>query len=91
MNKGTDLSPLFSQRRDFTVIALTGRNGSGYHKVANLLEKGFVADEYPAPENFLQENNSYRKYRIIYNYAKENFIPFTLIRYKDIITLFRIL
>lgn len=87
MNKGTDLSPLFSQRKDFTIIALTGRNGSGYHRVAQLLELGFTPEEYPDPSNFRNDNNSYKKYRIIYNYAKENFISYTLIRYKDILTL----
>lgn len=88
MTNGTDLSPLFDQRHNFTIIALTGRNGSGYHRIATLLENGFNPPDYPEPIDFPIINNSYKKYRIVYNYAKENFIPFKLIRYRDIITLF---
>lgn len=87
MDTGTDLSPLFNLRKNFTVIALTGRSQSGYHKIGKLLETGFVDANYPDPKNFSLENNSYKKYKILFKYAKENFKPFILIRYSDILTL----
>ena len=34
------------------------------------------------------KHNSYRKYRIVYNYAKENFKSFSRINYKDVLVVF---
>src|SRR5690349_9986734 len=88
MQPGLDLSPIYQLRSNFTIIGLTGRTGSGYSDIANQLTKGFNKEIYPDPDSFDLNHNSYKKYKIVYNYAAENFKKFTLIRYRDVITLF---
>lgn len=90
MKTGTDLSHLYSLRRNFTVIAMTGRTGSGCTQIANQISQGFIESEYPKPNDpkFDLNNHSYKKYQIIYKFAKENFGPYTLINYRDIVSLF---
>jgi dCMP deaminase len=88
MSKGTDLSQLYNLRSDFTIIGLTGRNASGYQEVGVQLSKGFVNDDYPHPQDFDLSSNSFKKYRIIHKYASINFPKYTLIKYRDVITLF---
>lgn len=86
---GTDLSPLYELRKNFTVIGLTGRTGSGCTTIAKQLQDGFGSgDNFPKPSEFVAGmHNSYKKYRIIYNYAKENYKYFDIINYKDVLTL----
>jgi len=91
MKKGTDLSPIYRHRSDFTIIGMTGRTGSGCSKIAMQLAKGYGdGADYPDPEdcNIEPGNNSYRKYNIIRKFAMENFRGYNLIRYKDVLTLF---
>jgi deoxycytidylate deaminase len=88
MLKGTDLSELYSLRKDFTIIGLTGRNGSGLNRVAELMSTPFDEKNFQDPNQFDLGLNSYKKYKIIYNFAKENFVPYTYLRYKDFITLY---
>ncbi|HLN94434.1 MAG TPA: hypothetical protein VK183_02275 [Flavobacterium sp.] len=84
-----NIDKIYDLRKKFTIIALTGRKGSGCGTVAELLRQGFSDDNgvfrHPNPA---ASHNSYRKYRIVYNYAKENFGPHTLISYKKILFLF---
>lgn len=87
-----DISKLYTLRKNYTIIAITGRTCSGCTEVTNLLLKGFYEnniDIYPKPddENFLIDNNhnSYRKYRIVYNYALQNFKSHKVIYYKDVL------
>lgn len=97
MSKGTDLSHIYSLRSDFTVIGLTGQIGSGCSEVAEQLSRGFNYGDFENPlevgidpKTLEVKHNSYRKYRIVYNYASsgENFKGFTRINYKDILVLF---
>lgn len=86
------LDNIYQLRKDFTVIGLTGRTGSGCTELAELMSKGFDEDNelYPNPEDYFKGpiiHNSYRKYRIIYNFAKENFKSYYVIKYKDVILL----
>lgn len=87
MAESIDLSHIYELRNNFTVIALTGRTSSGCSTVAHQLALGFnngIGYEKPIVYN----HNSYRKYRIVYNYAKVNFQPYTLIKYRHVLTLF---
>lgn len=88
MGKGIDISVLYSLRNDFTIIALTGRTGSGCSAVAAQISKGFVDLNYPNPSKFDLTNNTYRKYEIIHKFAKQNFKNYELINYRDVLTLF---
>jgi deoxycytidylate deaminase len=88
MNRGTDLSHIYSLRQDFTVIALTGRTGSGCTTVAKQISRGFD-ESYPKPteKDFDQQHNSYRKYHIVYDYARQNFGGYLLLTYRDVLTM----
>lgn len=90
-----DLSNIYSLRNNFTVIGLTGQIGSGCSEVAEQLSKGFNKEDFKDPfkigfdyKNKEFKHNSYRKYRIIYNYAAINFKSYTQINYKDVLVLF---
>lgn len=93
---GIDLSHIYSLRDIFTVVGLTGQTGSGCKEVADLLSKGFGnGEDFENPSTYGRTtmgylHNSYRKHRIVYDYAKQNFKPFTQIKYKDVLTLFLI-
>lgn len=81
-----DLEELYNLRRNFLIIGLTGRLGSGCSSVAQLLTKEkFDECGFPKPITNNFNNNEERKYRITYNYLKENWQPFKLIRASEII------
>lgn len=95
MSKGIDLSQIYNLRNNFTVIGLTGQIGSGCSEVAEQLSNGFRYSDFEDPLDVGLEgnppqlkHNSYRKYRIVYKYAIENFKGFTRINYKDILIIF---
>jgi deoxycytidylate deaminase len=87
MTKGYDLNELYELRNSFTIIALTGRTGSGCTSVAKLLEKGFESKDYPDPSSLDLSHNSYKKYDIVYKYSKLNFKKYNLISYVKVLTL----
>lgn len=95
MSKGIDLSHIYNLRNNFTIIGLTGQIGSGCSDVATQLERGFIPTDFEEPfkigfnnkeEEF--KHNSYRKYRIIYNYASINFKGYDRINYKEVLIIF---
>lgn len=97
MSKAIDLSHVYSLRNDFTIIGLTGQIGSGCSEVAEQLSRGFRFSDFEDPlevgvdsKTFEFKHNSYRKYRIAYNYAKynDNFKGYSRINYKDILVIF---
>jgi deoxycytidylate deaminase len=81
-----NLEEIYALRKNFTIIGITGRTGSGCKEITEALKEGF-SKNYPTPDEF-ERNNSYRKYRIVYDYAIRNFEAFTIIYYKDILTSF---
>lgn len=92
MNTGLDLSHIYNLRNNFTVIGLTGQIGSGCSDVAAQLGRGFIPADFDDPFKIGFDNkeaefkhNSYRKYRIIYNYASINLKPYSRINYKEIL------
>ena len=95
MNKPEDLSNIYNLRNNFTVIGLTGQIGSGCSEIAEQLSKGFNDKDFESPREIGTDkttlkivHNSYRKYRIVYNYARDNFKSFERINYKDVLVLF---
>jgi len=85
-----NIEKIYELRKSFTIIALTGRKGSGCSEIAKRLESGFSNDSaiFRHPETSSITHNSYRKYRIVYEYSKENFKKHILIPYKDILVIF---
>ncbi|TWH83633.1 hypothetical protein [Sedimentibacter saalensis] len=77
---------LYSERKDFIIIGLTGRTGSGCSTVASLLSKTFEELQPTRPVN--DGSNEKRQYEIIYNYSKVNWEPFKVIEMKNVIFTF---
>ena len=95
MEKGISLDHIYDLRKKFTILGLTGETGSGCSDVATCLTNGFgdgmeFEDPIAVFKRFRRKSihNEFRKHRIVYNYAKDNFKPFTEIKYKHVITLF---
>ena len=84
-----NLNSLYELRSKFIIIGLTGRLGSGCTIVSNLLTNEKFEDcNFPVPEASVSTTNEERKYRIVYNFLKHNWIQYTLIRASDIITMY---
>lgn len=87
-----DLNHLYSLRRDFTIIGLTGRTGSGCTKISERLcgsfsdlDRNGLRDQSKIE---LFDNEIFRrKYSISKNFLSEknNWTPFDAINYKDIL------
>ncbi|HNP66681.1 MAG TPA: hypothetical protein PKH16_02150 [Aequorivita sp.] len=88
------LDNLYSLRRDFVVIGLTGRTGSGCTKVANHLTYSYTKfkkqDGLRPLSDFDPRDLFYRKYKILNEFMefKGNWIPFEKIMYKNVIVFY---
>jgi len=83
-----DLNNLYKLRQDFIVIGLTGRTGSGCSIFAEIMQNQKFEDcEFPQPNYNSNANNNDRKYRIAYNFLKENWKSFFVIDYCEVISL----
>lgn len=79
---------LFSERKDFIIIGLTGRTGSGCSIVAKLLGNSFEELCLPKAKESDFHNDEERKDKVVYEYVKSNWSKFKLIEMKNIITSF---
>lgn len=87
------INQIYKLRHDFIVIGLTGRTGSGCSTVASVLSKeqfSEIKSEYKEFRNGEIDNNA-RKDRIVYNYMKEHWHPFTIIKASDVIFYYALL
>ena len=83
------LTKLYSLRKDFTIIGLTGRVGSGCSEIAEWLSKdNFNEDIIRSVNTDLLEAEEI-KYKICVNYLsnKNNWKKFKVIHYKDVLLL----
>lgn len=87
------IDQIYKLRHDFIVIGLTGRTGSGCSTVANVLSKKSFAEIKSEYNEFRNGNidNNVRKDRIVYNYMKEHWHPFTIIKASDVIFYYALL
>ena len=84
---GLDL--IFKERRKFIIIGLTGRTGSGCTTVSELLSKDpFSGFNPPNPKSSLFDNDEERKYRVVYEYLKNQWVKFYHIKMSDIVSTF---
>ena len=84
---------IFRLRKDFIVIGLTGRTGSGCSTVAKILstkDVNEIRSEHREFHNDKIDNNT-RKNRIISRYIRENWNPFSIIKASDIIFYYALL
>ena len=78
-----DLNQLYKLRQDFIIIGLTGRTGAGCSTISEIFgQENFEDCDFPEPkEDFstVGTDNNERKYKIAYNFLKENWIESSLL------------
>lgn len=77
---------LYDNRKDFIILGLCGRVGSGVSTVSKILEKSFDELKLPVPGYDNPDLLSAYEYRVLYAYAEKNWIPFLKIRTSALIT-----
>jgi len=92
--KTTEIEKLYSLRKDFTVIGITGRRGAGCLEAAEIITKDFKTNirkgkiRNPTDLKDLDTNHIFnRKYKIVFNYAEENWKKYKVLYYRDIVLL----
>ena len=84
------IKKIYDDRKDFLIIGLTGRTGSGCSTVASILKKGkFEVLDLKAPKKYDFNDSEERKYSILYEYARaDNWSAFHVIEMRNIIASF---
>lgn len=83
------LNKVYEARKNFIILGLTGRTGSGCTTISSLLENTSFADfNPPKPKNSDFENDEERKYRVLYNFLSEQWVRFEHIKLSSIVTTF---
>lgn len=77
---------LFDEYKDFIILGLCGRVGSGVSTVASILGKEFEDLQLPPPGFESPDTYDTHEYRILYNYAQKNWRSFYKIRTSSLIT-----
>lgn len=87
ISKKDIVSNIYSLRKEFLIIALTGRTGSGCTTVANILAEKDFSKLKSTHQTFRYGpiDNQARKDRIVYNFISKNWKPFTVITASSII------
>lgn len=86
-NMKTKLDQLYSLRRNFTIIGLTGRTGSGCSEIAEILSRNFEKIENIRNPDNIEESVFQKKYEIVYNFTKKNWKEYKIIEYKKVLFL----
>ena len=81
------IKQVYKLRRDFILIGLTGRTGSGCTSVANLLATPNFCELRTEHRNILEDpwDNDSRKNRIVHNYMSKHWHPFQIIHASNVI------
>lgn len=80
---------IYAQQRNYIVIGLTGRYGSGCTTTRKILEGGlYDPNDYLGSGDTQDITNSDRDQEIILNFMRNNMVKFDVIRVRDILTMF---
>ena len=96
------MKQIYSLKKDFTIIGITGTMGSGCSKVAELLssdkEKFFINTKLRNPNDIVLRDKDQKiiydnlifqkKYQICYNYLQKNWKKYVFIEYKKVLFLY---
>ncbi|WP_020530875.1 hypothetical protein [Flexithrix dorotheae] len=88
-----ELTELYKLRRNFSIIGLTGRTGSGCSKIAELLACDFNTLKKGIRESpEIKDELAKKKHSICYDYLSynNNWQPYEIIKYKDILLFYLI-
>lgn len=80
------IEKLYEEKKEFIIIGLTGRTGSGCSEAANLLCRKFEELDAAKPKSRDFVGRDDRQYSIIYSYAEKNWEKFMKIQVSDVIT-----
>lgn len=80
------INNLFGRQRDFIVIGLCGKTGSGVSVTADILNKEFDALNLNPEASTESSDYERHEYRMLYNYAKRNWDSFYLVKTRALIT-----
>lgn len=81
---------IYNERKEFLIIGLTGRTGSGCSTVADILKKQELEElDLKAPKEYDFKDSDERKYSVLYSYARaNNWSAFHIIKMRNIIASF---
>ena len=83
------IEEIYAQQRNYIVIGLTGRYGSGCSTTRDILEGGlYDPNDYLGSGDTQDITNSDRDQEIILNFMRNNMVKFDVIRVRDILTMF---
>jgi deoxycytidylate deaminase len=84
MTSNSNLDQLYSLRRNFTILAVTGRTGSGCSKISNILSRDFDVGQlgYQTSENKTIQT---QKRLLVYNFCVANWKNYKVIEYKKVL------
>lgn len=77
---------LFNSMKGFVVLGLCGHTGSGCSTAASILHQSFSILQLPPPAAAPEDSISDAEQLILYNYAKQNWARFYLIRVSQLMT-----
>ncbi len=80
------IDKFLDKRKDFIVLGLCGKTGSGVSTTANILQKNFSELNLPRPGDDLGDDVEAHEYRILYKYAQKHWLPFFRIKTSALIT-----
>lgn len=83
----TKLDQLYSLRRNFTIIGLTGRTGSGCSDLAGILSNDFNRINNIRKPEEIDDSAFQRKFQIAYNFTSQNWKKYKIIEYKKVLLL----
>ncbi|PIF63221.1 deoxycytidylate deaminase [Flavobacterium sp. 11] len=83
----TKLDQLYSLRKNFTIIGLTGRTGSGCSELAEILSTDFDKISNIRKAEDLDESVFQKKYQIVQKYTQKNWKNYKVIEYKKVLLL----
>ncbi|NHN25177.1 hypothetical protein FIA58_005745 [Flavobacterium jejuense] len=81
----TKLDQLYSLRKNFTILGLTGRTGSGCSELAEILSTNFDKISNIRQVDDIAESVFQKKYQIVQNYTQQNWKKYKVIEYKKVL------
>lgn len=83
----TKLDQLYSLRKNFTIIGLTGRTGSGCSELADIMSSKFEDLKNIRNPEQIDDSIFQKKYSITYKYTNQNWKEYKVVEYKKVLLL----
>ena len=80
------IDSFLDKRKDFIVLGLCGKTGSGASTAARILQQDFASLNLPYPGDELGDDLEGHEYKILYRYAQKHWLPFFGLKSSALIT-----